>query len=182
MIEPIVEPTIRRGDAADAARLAAFAGRVFIESYAAENDAHGLEAYVAEHYRPDVQARELIDPMLVTLLAEAGHRLAAFAQVRRGTEKPATVDAAAAIELWRIYVDAPWHGTGLASRLLRAVAETARDLGGDALWLSVWERNPRAIRFYEKSGLWAVGRADFRIGGEVQNDFVMAAPIARLLA
>ena len=117
-----------------------------------------------------------------TLLAEVGDALAGYAQLRRAGGAPDGVPGIAPIELWRIYVDAPWHGSGLGAQLLRAAAETARGLGGDALWLSVWERNPRAIRFYDKSGMRIIGRADFLIGGEVQNDHVMAAPLARLLA
>jgi ribosomal protein S18 acetylase RimI-like enzyme len=41
----------------------------------------------------------------------------------------------------------------------------------------VWERNPRAIAFYEKLGFAAVGEHEFRLGNDPQRDIVMARPV-----
>jgi ribosomal protein S18 acetylase RimI-like enzyme len=38
----------------------------------------------------------------------------------------------------------------------------------------VWEKNPRAIAFYEKKGFRKVGRQTFLLGKDVQHDLVMA--------
>jgi diamine N-acetyltransferase len=56
---------------------------------------------------------------------------------------------------------------------MKACVEQARAWGCDALWLAVWERNPRAIAFYEKSGFRKVGRQTFLLGHDVQHDDVM---------
>jgi ribosomal protein S18 acetylase RimI-like enzyme len=42
------------------------------------------------------------------------------------------------------------------------------------IWLAVWENNPRAMRFYEKNGFRVAGKTLFRLGGDIQHDFVMA--------
>ena len=34
---------------------------------------------------------------------------------------------------------------------MQACLEEVTQMGGDVIWLGVWERNPRAIRFYQKS-------------------------------
>jgi diamine N-acetyltransferase len=41
------------------------------------------------------------------------------------------------------------------------------------MWLSVWERNPRAIAFYGKCGFRMVGSKDFWVGSDRQTDHVM---------
>jgi diamine N-acetyltransferase len=45
------------------------------------------------------------------------------------------------------------------------------------LWLGVWERNPRAIAFYAKSGFSEVGIHDFLVGTDRQTDRVLVAPV-----
>jgi GNAT superfamily N-acetyltransferase len=81
------------------------------------------------------------------------------------------------VELERFYVDQRWHGRGIAAQLMDAVLRVARGLDGDALWLGVWERNAKAIRFYEKQGFECVGAQTFRLGSDVQHDDVMRRPL-----
>jgi len=51
--------------------------------------------------------------------------------------------------------------------------KTAAERGAATIWLSVWDRNPRAIAFYRKVGFVDAGFVSFRLGNEVQNDFLM---------
>ncbi len=81
---------------------------------------------------------------------------------------------ARATEIARIYADHHWHGHGLGAALLRACIETAQEWGAEVIWLGVWERNPRAIAFYEKHGFRAVGEQEFQLGADRQRDVVMA--------
>ena len=60
---------------------------------------------------------------------------------------------------------------------MAAVYEAARTAGARQLWLGVWERNARAIRFYAKWGFTDVGRHDFVLGTDRQTDRVMVAPV-----
>lgn len=64
------------------------------------------------------------------------------------------VPAARAEELQVLYTMASMHGSGLGRAL---VAEVLADRPAQ-LW--VWDRNPRAIRFYSKLGFTADGVAD----------------------
>jgi GNAT superfamily N-acetyltransferase len=80
----------------------------------------------------------------------------------------------------RFYIDARWHGTGAARLLMHAVDDEARRRGARAVWLGVWERNPRAIRFYEKCGFRDVGTQRFLLGTDVQRDRVMLRELVPL--
>ena len=163
---------IRPGAPSDAGRLAEFAERIFRETFAPDNRAEDMAAYVAANYGPAVQARELGDAAIGTLVAEDGEVLAGFAQLRGGTT-PKCVTGAGPVELWRFYVDRAWQGTGLAGDLMRAVRAEAARRGCRTLWLAVWERNPRAMAFYRKVGFAEVGAQEFVLGRDRQHDRVM---------
>jgi ribosomal protein S18 acetylase RimI-like enzyme len=165
---------VRRGRPSDAAALAAFAERTFSETFAAANRPEDMASYIPTAYGANLQALELSNPDIITLIIEDGDVLAAYAQVRRG-EVPDCVKDPAPVELWRFYVDRPFHGRGFAQRLMAAVHDAAVELGGRTVWLGVWERNERAIAFYTKAGFRTVGSHDFWVGADRQTDNIMVA-------
>jgi diamine N-acetyltransferase len=169
---------IRPGTIEDAAALAAFAARTFSQTFAAENSAADMQAHLSHAYGIEQQTAELTSPALITLLAEMDGRLVAYAQLRRGPA-PACVQPPDALELYRFYVDASAHGSGVAQRLMTAVWDAARTADADHVWLGVWEHNARAIRFYTKSGFADVGSHDFILGADRQTDRVMLASVPR---
>ena len=77
------------------------------------------------------------------------------------------------IELKRIYLLGPWQGSGNGKGLLDLVFAVAEKRRAKRLLLSVYEKNARAIRFYEKNGLRIFGSHPFPFGDEIQNDFLM---------
>jgi ribosomal protein S18 acetylase RimI-like enzyme len=173
-------PRLRRAEVADAAALAAFAARLFRETYgpAADPGLSGgsrpedVEAYVAPHFAPALQTAELADPALTTFVAETdAGAIAAYAQLRAPSPHPAAPPGAA--ELARFYVDWPWQGRGVAGALMAALVDAARAAGARALWLAVLQRNARAVGFYRREGFRVVGTSTFRMGAEVQDDWIM---------
>lgn len=165
---------LRRAKPADAPSLAQFAARIFAETFGPDNRPEDIAAHLAKSFGPAEQHRELADPHYVTLVMDGPDGIAAYAQVRRATP-PRCVSSHAPVELYRFYVDRPWQGYGIAQRLMDAVHAAASELGGQSIWLCVWERNARAIAFYTKSGYRDVGGATFVLGTDRQNDRVLVA-------
>lgn len=168
-------PQVRRAEPADAPALAHFAARIFAETFGPGNRPEDIAAHLAKSFTPAEQRRELADSDYVTLVMDGPEGIAAYAQVRRATP-PRCVSTPAPVELYRFYVDRPWQGRGAAQRLMEAVHSAASELGGQSIWLCVFERNPRAIAFYVKSGYHDVGSADFILGTDRQTDRVLVAP------
>jgi diamine N-acetyltransferase len=156
---------VRRATAADAAALATFGARTFVETFAAQNRAEDIAAFVEQSYGVAQQTREIESG--VTLLVEEDGVFIAFAQLHRSDSPFGDV------ELGRFYIHRAHHGRGIAQSLMEAVLAAARTLGGRKLWLGVWEHNPRAIRFYEKCGFVDEGTQPFAVGSDVQTDRVM---------
>jgi diamine N-acetyltransferase len=177
MFSPEIDSVqIRRGVLEDAPALAELAARTFADAFAADNRPEDLQAHLESSYGVVQQSQELSDPNEITLLAFADDALIAFAQVRRKVP-PACVTQAQAIEVHRFYVDRRVHGKGVAQALMSAVKSVAKDFDAQHLWLSAWERNPRAVAFYAKMGFEIVGSADFVVGSDVQTDHIMVASL-----
>jgi ribosomal protein S18 acetylase RimI-like enzyme len=168
---------IRRATLHDAAALTALGARTFADTFGAANTPEDLRLYLANTYAEPLQQAELTNRDMLTLVVEDGAQPIAFAQIRRGSA-PACVALPSPVEIWRFYVDRPWHGRDVAKPLMDATLAAARALGGQSVWLSVWERNPRAIAFYAKHGFADVGCKVFVLGTDHQTDRVMARQIA----
>lgn len=164
--------TVRKGEAADAAGLAELAAATFRDAFAADNAPEDLALHLAQSYGVAQQQAELTDPGILTLVAFDGEDMTGYAQVCR-SEPPPCVATAGAMELWRFYVSQSWHGRGVAQALMQAVVGAARAQGAAALWLGVWEHNPRARAFYRKAGFTDVGSKVFVVGTDAQTDRVM---------
>lgn len=168
---------VRRGVLADAAALAEFAARSFADTFAADNHPDDLHAHLTASFGVPQQTRELQDPGEITLLARSAGTLVGYAQVR-AKQPPDCVTQPHAVEIHRFYVDRSAHGRGVAQQLMNAAFDAARSLHGEHVWLSVWERNPRAIAFYGKCGFVDVGSTDFFVGPDRQTDRVLLAPLS----
>ena len=171
--------TIRTATPADAAVVADLARRTFYDTFASTNDPADMALYLKNAYSVDQQTRELSDRDITTLLVEEGGDAVAYAQLRTD-HIPECVTGPAPVELWRFYVDRPFHGRGIAQMLMDRVKEAARERGAKTLWLGVWERNDRARAFYAKCGFTDAGEHIFLFGTDPQTDRVMVTSLQTL--
>ena len=171
---------IEKGGPDDAAPLAAFASRTFIKMYGDENAPKHVREYVARAFALEAMRDELSDPAYVFLLAkparsDPGREEALLGYVKLCRNR--TIDALddpAPIQLERIYVDGRKQSGGLGGSLLEEAVRIARDAAFETIWLSVWEQNERAQRFYRRNGFEIVGKTHFMVGPEREEDFVLA--------
>jgi ribosomal protein S18 acetylase RimI-like enzyme len=163
---------IRPAVPGDASALAEFGARTFRDAFEADNTLEDLALYLASTYGPELQAAELGNAGIVTLVAADGSRFAGYSQLREGPA-PDCVAGTSPVELWRFYVDRAWQGCGVAQSLMARTLEAAIARGADILWLSVWERNGRAQAFYRKCGFEDRGEKGFMLGTAQQTDRVM---------
>lgn len=171
---------IQKATPDDARELAAFAEKSFRDAFGAMNEPADVDAFCARAFTPEAQERELADPAMTTLLVRDQGEIIGYAQIQEAEPHPGVAELPAVL-LKRIYVDQGWLGRGVGKSLMSAVAVEATSRGAQTLWLTVWERNPRAIRFYSELGMVVVGEADFLLGTDLQRDLVMAASVDAFL-
>ncbi len=164
---------IRLAVGSDAKELSELAERTFRDAFSALNSPENMDLHCATAYSPEVQAEEIANPDIHTAVAESHGRLVAFAQLHLRPDTPLCVPASPSVELHRIYVERAFHGGGLARDLMEHVLEASDNHGAAAIWLGVWEHNPRAIRFYQRFGFSEVGDHVFTVGTDPQRDLVL---------
>lgn len=167
---------LRRATREDAGQLAAIAEATFRATFAAVNTPEDMDLHCRASYGEAIQAEEIADPGRVTFLCEVGGRLVGFAQLRWGKKPCCGLDADVPGEILRLYVIREMHGMGVAHELMNACMDEMASRRSDVVWLGVWERNPKAIAFYEKFGFREVGEQVFQLGSDAQRDIVMARP------
>jgi ribosomal protein S18 acetylase RimI-like enzyme len=170
-------PLIRNATESDAAALSALAWETFADTYAAFNSAQDMNLHLQRTYAPAIQAAEIVNVSMLTIVAEDDGALVGFAQLRCSPPPTCLLAVTPALqtprEILRFYVRRSWQGRGLAALLMEAARRAAASGGADALWLSVWSQNQRAQAFYRKCGFSRVGDTTFTLGLDVQQDFVM---------
>jgi GNAT superfamily N-acetyltransferase len=163
---------IRYATSDDAALLADVGAQSFHEAYAADIAAPRLAAYIEDAFGDDQQAAELADPNACFLIAQVGAVVVGYAKLRMNTP-PSCISGAPAIELERLYVLDAWIGRGVGARLMRACLDEATARGCVTMWLGVWERNTRALAFYNRWSFVQAGSHVFQMGDEAQTDLLM---------
>lgn len=162
--------TYRGATPADAAAI----DRVFRASFCA-TFAHlyrpaDLAAFL-EQFTLDAWHAEIGDSAYAFEVAERPSEIVGYAKL--GPVKFPVETAGSAILLSQLYVAPDQVGSGIGKALMdRAIAE-ARRRGHDELFLTVFIDNQRARRFYDGYGFEPVGRYEFMVGSQADEDVIM---------
>lgn len=170
---------IRSASPDDGDLLAAFGATAFRDTYRDLDDPDEIEQYVAKSFTPEVVRSQIADPASIVLLAYSDSELVGYAHIRH-SDVPLCVSGPSPIELVRLYLAKASIGKGYGAQLMRAVFGEARELNCRTIWLGVYDRNIRAVEFYQRFGFVQVGTKEFILGGRVYIDPVMAAPVPEL--
>jgi ribosomal protein S18 acetylase RimI-like enzyme len=163
---------IRYGTTKDAKMLAELGARTFYDTFAKDNTPENIDAYLKKSFSPEIQFNELSQPDIIFLIAEFEDMPIGYAQLMINS-KDESIRSTQPLEIRRIYASQEYLGKGVGKELMQAITSEAKLRGCDCIWLGVWEKNQRAIDFYEKWGFREVGTHIFSVGDDPQNDFVM---------
>lgn len=151
-------------DSGDAPELAAVAALTFPLACPPTSAPENIAAFVEANLTAERFVEYLTDARRVILTARHDGRIIGYAMVVRDAD---------AAELSKIYVLPAYHGGRASAALMEGVLATAARWGARRVWLGVNQENQRAQRFYLKSGFAVTGTRTFRLGADVENDYVM---------
>ena len=174
-----MQPTpisIRKAGIEDNELIAALGRRTFFDSFAADNHPEDMDAYLDKAFSPNIQAAELAQPSSFFLIAEAKGVPVGYARLAE-TPVPPCIDSSRPIQLMRLYACNERIGSGVGSALMSACIAQTRGREYDGIWLGVWSKNRRAIRFYRKWGFSEMGTQPFLLGNDRQTDLVLWLPL-----
>lgn len=163
-----IEPATLR----DLQALQTIGRNTFTETFSASNTPENMQRYLAENFTAEKLSAELQNPGSRFFLATSAGEVIGYLKVNTGNAQTELQDGAS-LEIERIYVSAAFHGKNAGQLLYEKALSVAQELGKSYIWLGVWEKNPRAIRFYEKNGFVAFDQHVFVMGDDRQLDVMM---------
>jgi diamine N-acetyltransferase len=150
---------LRRATGTDAGKLALIGAASFLETFANDHPGDATVDFIRDYHSEPAWVITLAKPnTAVWIVEEVAGCPIGYAVLSAGSLPGTTPDDA---ELKRIYLLSRWHGTGIGRALFDGAETEARARGAARMVLSVYKRNARAIRFYEKQGFAAIGEAAF---------------------
>lgn len=156
----------------DAPALAALARESFVAAFEHLYRQDDLAAFLAEHKTAERYGRVLRDSGTRIQLAEAAGALAGYCQLRHPSGLASKSDASNPIELQQLYTAPAMTGRGIGAALMEWALETARELGCDAVQLSVFSGNFGAQRFYQRYGFAKIADIEFWVGSQCDHEFL----------
>lgn len=167
----------RTADAGDAEALAYLGAATFMTTFAFDHPGQPMMEHLRQEHSAEYYASALGDPAYDVLLGETPLGAPVGYAMVTPPSHPA-LQQAGDIELKRIYLLAPWQGNGNGKDLLERVFAVAEKRKAQRLLLSVYEKNVRAIGFYERAGFAAIGETVFMVGPVPFRDLVYARNMA----
>lgn len=77
------------------------------------------------------------------------------------------------LEVERLYVRKAFFRKGLGNKLMAFACDLAIQADKSYLWLGVWEKNFRALSFYQNNDFVEIGKHPFDMAGDIQTDLVL---------
>ena len=160
------------------ARLLPVAKRIFTDTFARNYDEAEFRKFCDNVYSPEgPMARDFAAPDVRWCVATCEGEPIGYAKLTP-LRAPVAEAAAGSMELQQIYVLADWHGTGVADRLIDWGISQARENGAPELYLTVFDHNERAKRFYARYAFEEVGNCTFQLGDRIDDDRIWRRRLA----
>lgn len=146
--------------------------QTFAETFSSKNSDENMKEYLENGFSTEKLKAELADKNSEFYFAKLDEKIIGYLKVNFGPSQT-EMKHENALEIERIYVLKEFHGKKVGQILFEKSIQIARDKNVDYVWLGVWEKNPRAIRFYEKNGFIQFDKHVFKLGDDEQTDIMM---------
>ena len=148
------------------------AQKTFVDAFGPDNSKKNMDIYVAESFNTTKLRAEINHPNSIFYLATLEQETIGYIKLNVADAQTEAIKGNC-MELERIYVDAPYHGKKIGQLLMDKAIQIAQAAQKDFLWLGVWEKNPKAIRFYQKNGFVKFDTHVFLMVDDPQTDWMM---------
>ncbi len=156
--------------------LNAMAQRCFVDTFGHLYREADLNSFLASAYGSGGLLKDLADPRFDWRVATSDGEVVGYVKVGP-LGLPAPDPLTGALELKQMYVLKDWHGARIAAELMDWAIAKARERGAPELYLSVFDHNHRAKRFYARYGFADVGPCTFRVGEQLDDDRMWRRPL-----
>ena len=144
----------------------------FTETFSVHNSEENMRNYLRDNLSLEKLGEELNNPESSFYFAEMKDQVIGYLKLNVGAAQNEWKENTG-LEIERIYVLKEYHGLTIGQLLFEKAISIATSMKMQYVWLGVWEKNERAIAFYTKNGFKVVDQHLFKLGDDVQTDYLM---------
>ena len=168
--------TFKRCEQTDLKELVSISRSTYYHSFIADNSQENMKLYLDAAFSNDTLSSEIANKNSVFYFAYLMGVVVGYFKLNWGDAQKDVHDDKA-VEIERIYVLKEFQRKRLGQQMLEKAIDLSRDRNAEFIWLGVWERNIKAIRFYERNGFKTFGDHIFMLGNDEQRDILMKRPL-----
>ena len=142
--------TVRIATKKNAELIADMSRQTFYDTFASYNTKEDMDKFMSEQFTSESIMQEVSAESNIFLLAYDEDQPVGYARIRENNNPPSR-GTSNAVELARIYATTNSIGKGIGKVLMQKCIEIARAGNRECVWLGVWEKNQRAIDFYNRN-------------------------------
>lgn len=161
---------------ADAQKVMELGRTTFYEAFAALNTPENMEFYLNEAFTVEKFADQLKNPESQFWVAHCEGKMIGYTKFNFGAAQTEVVEGSG-MEIERIYVLPQFYGKAVGKMLYDKAYATAIEHNCSFIWLGVWEKNERGLKFYRRNGFVEFTSHVFQIGDDPQTDLMMKRQI-----
>ncbi|MEO7248427.1 MAG: GNAT family N-acetyltransferase [Novosphingobium sp.] len=165
---------LRAATQTDIPALSRLATASFVDKFGPMYSAQDLADFLGEVMSERAIAAEIANPARLYRLATRDGELAAYCKLGLVCGFPEHARGSNVLELKQLYTAPGLIGGGIGTLLMDwAMAEFAAR-AADEVQLSVWSGNLGAQKFYTRYGFEKIADTTFRVGGQLDEEFLFA--------
>ena len=144
----------------------------FTETFASYNSEQNMNDYVSSAFSLEKLESELNTLNSAFYFLYYEKELAGYLKLNEGNAQT-EANQSSSLEIERIYILGKFQGKKLGQALFEKSMQVANQKNVKYVWLGVWEKNERAIQFYQKNGFKSFDKHIFLLGDDKQIDILM---------
>ncbi len=125
--------------------------KTFRDTYQEYSPRDVIERYVAQHFHHDSIKEAFFSPDNQIFIVEVRNEIVAYTKLKKGKLNQGKFDSRL-LQIERFYVEENFQNEEIGSRLMTFCMEWAVLNHFDEVSLEIWEKQEKAIKFYQKMG------------------------------
>lgn len=146
--------------------------QTFLETFAPVNTEENIQHYLQTGFTDEKLLKEIANPDSSFYFAKLNDKSIGYLKINFENAQT-ELQENDAMEIERIYVLKENHGQKAGQFLFGEALKIAKNRDIKYIWLGVWDKNEKAIRFYEKNGFIPFDKHSFVLGTDIQTDVMM---------
>lgn len=140
------------------------------------DDKEDLKKYLETAFSVPKTSEDLKNPENLFYIIYLNKLPIGYAKLRLNSSND-NVDSKKSCQLERIYILNEFIPLKIGQQFLTFLENIANKLQFDTIWLSVYEENRRALRFYQKNDFVNIGKSTFTVNGKGYENIVLSKKI-----